>query len=100
RGRLVRCEALPLAGARDGRGRSGHAAHGPARAAAMTAARPEGGSIHARPIGGAWLAVARRIVADGARASYDGKPILELAHQTLIVDAPDPEAALLARHGD
>jgi thymidylate synthase len=66
----------------------------------MSAARPEGASIHARSIGEAWLAVARSIVADGEASAYDGKPILELAHQTLVVDAPDPDDALIARHGD
>jgi thymidylate synthase len=56
--------------------------------------------IESRTIGEAWLAVAERILRAGEPERYDGLPILELAHVTLIVAAPDADDPLIARHGD
>jgi len=51
-------------------------------------------------IGEAWLGVAERILADGAPARYDGLPILELEHATLVVAAPRAEDPIVRRLGD
>jgi thymidylate synthase len=56
--------------------------------------------IEAPTIGEAWIAVAERILREGEVERYDGLPILELAHVTLAIAAPDPDDALVARHGD
>ncbi len=51
-------------------------------------------------IGEAWLDVARAILDGGAPARYDGLPILELEHVTLIVAAPRAADPIVARLGD
>jgi thymidylate synthase len=51
-------------------------------------------------IGEAWLAIAQHILTAGQPEHYDGLPILEVAHATLVVAAPDPDDALIARFGD
>jgi thymidylate synthase len=56
--------------------------------------------ITAETIGRAWLRVADRILADGAPATYDSLPMVELAYITLDVAAPDPEDAIIAQYGD
>jgi thymidylate synthase len=56
--------------------------------------------IAAETIGSAWLSVAERILADGAPSTYDGLPMVELAHITLDVATSDPEDAIIAQHGD
>jgi thymidylate synthase len=56
--------------------------------------------IEAPTIGDAWLAVAAHILRAGQPERYDGLPILEVAHVTLVVAAPDADDPLIARHGD
>ena len=56
--------------------------------------------IESATIGEAWLTVAAQILRTGEPERYDGLPILELAHVTLLVAAPDAEDALIARYGD
>jgi thymidylate synthase len=56
--------------------------------------------IEAGTIGEAWLDIAALILKEGAPEHYDGLPILELAHVTLAVAAPDADDPLIARHGD
>jgi thymidylate synthase len=56
--------------------------------------------IPAPTIGEAWLAVAAHILDAGAPERYDGLPILEVAHATLVVAAPDADDPLIARYGD
>ncbi len=51
-------------------------------------------------IGEAWLGIARRILADGRPARYDGLPILELSQATLTVAGPDPHDPIIARRAD
>jgi len=51
-------------------------------------------------LGEAWLGIARRILAEGRPTTYDGLPILELAHATLVVERPDPDDALIAAHAN
>jgi thymidylate synthase len=51
-------------------------------------------------LGEAWLEIARRILAEGRESTYDGLPILEVAHATLVVDNPDPDDALIAAHAN
>ncbi len=57
-------------------------------------------TVEARTIGEAWLETARRILADGAAATYDGERTKELALATLVVTEPDPEDETIARHAD
>jgi thymidylate synthase len=56
--------------------------------------------IESATIGEAWLAVAGQILRTGESERYDGLPILELAHVTLVVAAPDADDTLIARYGD
>ena len=56
--------------------------------------------IETPTIGEAWLDVAARIVESGTPSRYDGLPMLEVAHVTLVVAAPDADDPLIARHGD
>jgi thymidylate synthase len=56
--------------------------------------------IESATIGEAWLAVAARILHAGEPQRYDGLPILEVPHATLVVASPDPDDPLIARHGD
>ncbi len=65
-----------------------------------TTARNTPQVIAADTIGGAWLRVAERILADGAPSTYDGLPMVELVHITLDVATPDPHDAIIAQHGD
>jgi thymidylate synthase len=66
----------------------------------MSSSSRSGVVIESRLIGEAWLAVAERILTAGEPERYDGLPILELAHVTLVVAAPAADDALIARHGD
>jgi thymidylate synthase len=59
-----------------------------------------GSAIAAPTIGEAWLAVAARILQAGEPDRYDDLPILELAHTTLVVAAPDADDPLITRYGD
>ncbi len=65
-----------------------------------TAARNTPEVIEADTIGRAWLSVAERIVAAGAPSTYDGLPMVELAHVTLDVAAPDPDDPIIAQYSD
>jgi thymidylate synthase len=56
--------------------------------------------IESPTIGEAWLAVAAHILRAGEPEHYDGLAVLELAHVTLAVAAPDADDALIARYGD
>jgi hypothetical protein len=51
-------------------------------------------------LGAAWLEVARRILASGTDAAYDGQPTRELALLTVAVDEPDPADAAIAELAD
>jgi hypothetical protein len=66
----------------------------------MGAAAPAGASIESPTIGEAWLQVAARILREGEPEHYDGLPMFELAHVTLVVAEPSADDPLIARHGD
>lgn len=55
-----------------------------------------GGTVAAATLGEAWLAVAAAILAEGARSSFDGLPLLEIERVTLEIARPDPDDALIA----
>jgi thymidylate synthase len=57
-------------------------------------------TVHAVTIGSAWLAVAGQIMTDGIASRYDGRPVREMPLVTLIVEHPDPDDEVIARHGD
>jgi len=57
-------------------------------------------TLHAATIGAAWLAVAGRILADGADSAYDGLPVREISHLTLAVAHPDPADEIIAGLAD
>jgi thymidylate synthase len=57
-------------------------------------------TLHAATIGAAWLAVARRILADGIASRYDELPVREISHVTLAVDLPDPDDEIIARYAE
>ena len=65
-----------------------------------TTARNTPQVIVADTIGRAWLSVAERILTDGAPSTYDGLPMVELAHITLDVATPNPDDAIIAQYGD
>jgi thymidylate synthase len=56
--------------------------------------------LHAPTLGGAWLAVARRILANGVATRYDDLPVREISLVTLVVARPDPQDPIIARHAD
>jgi hypothetical protein len=56
--------------------------------------RPD--TLPADTIGAAWLAVARRILADGIASRYDEQPVREISLVTLVVARP---VGVLAREG-
>lgn len=56
--------------------------------------------IEAETIGEVWLAVAQRILEQGADSVYDGTPILELEGVILSVARPASVDAIVARLGD
>ncbi len=64
------------------------------------ATRELAGNVRTDTLGAAWVRVAERILEEGAPASYDGLPIVELAHVVLDITRPDPDDAFLAEHGD
>ena len=51
-------------------------------------------------IGVAWLAVARRILTEGAESRYDGLPVREISLVTLVVDHPGPADEIIATHAE
>ena len=57
-------------------------------------------TVHAATIGAAWLAVARRILADGVVSRYDNLPVREISLVTLAVDRPDPADEIIARYAE
>ncbi len=57
-------------------------------------------TLDAGTIGEAWLAVARRILEDGAASTYDGRAILDLERVTLRIDAPASEDPVVRELGD
>jgi thymidylate synthase len=57
-------------------------------------------TLNAATIGGAWLAVAGRIMAHGVASRYDGRPVREISHVTLCVEHPDPDDAIIARFAE
>lgn len=56
--------------------------------------------VEAPTIGRAWMEIAAHIMAQGSPATYDGRPILEVAQVTLEVAHPDPDDELIARNAD
>jgi thymidylate synthase len=56
--------------------------------------------LRAGTTGGAWLAVAGRIVADGVPGRYDEQPIREISLVTLVIAQPDPDDEIIARHAE
>jgi thymidylate synthase len=63
-------------------------------------ARDDPQTLTAATIGTAWLCVARRILADGVDSAYDGLPVREISHVTLVVEHPDPQCEIIARLAD
>jgi thymidylate synthase len=57
-------------------------------------------TLHAATIGAAWLAVARRIIAEGIVTCYDDLPAREISLVTLAIDGPDPDDEVIARYGE
>ena len=57
-------------------------------------------TLRAATIGGAWLAVARRILADGVASRYDERSVREISLVTLVVDRPDPDDEIIARYAE
>ena len=57
-------------------------------------------TVAAATIGAAWLAVARRILAEGIASRYDDRPVREISLVTLAVDRPDPADEIIARYAE
>jgi thymidylate synthase len=60
----------------------------------------DGVVIETETIGEAWLVVAEHILTTGVPEHYDGLPILEVAHATLVVARPDADDPVIGEHGD
>jgi thymidylate synthase len=56
--------------------------------------------LEAPTLGDAWLEASHAIIERGQEATYDGLPIREARHLTLVVERSDPDDALIARLGD
>jgi thymidylate synthase len=56
--------------------------------------------IQADTLGAGWLAVAGRILAGGVASQYDGLAVSEISLVTLVVEHPDPDDEIIARHAD
>lgn len=56
--------------------------------------------IHTETIGEAWLAIARRILADGAPSRYDDLAVLEVPRVAITVDAPRASDPIIDRFAD
>ncbi|HLW90934.1 MAG TPA: thymidylate synthase [Roseiarcus sp.] len=52
-----------------------------------------------RALGEAWIDVAALILTQGAPSRFDGLPLREVAHVMLDIADPDPNDALIFRHG-
>ena len=61
---------------------------------------PKPNTIETSSLGQCWLQVSRLILEQGQDSRYDGAATKELAHLTLVVNAPDPNDDLIRRHGD
>jgi thymidylate synthase len=59
-----------------------------------------GMQIEADTIGTAWLAIARRIIDEGAESVYDATPILELERVTVSVTRPASVDSIVSELGD
>jgi thymidylate synthase len=57
-------------------------------------------SVNTSTIGEAWIEIARRILADGARSRYDGLPVLEMPRAIITVNSPRTDDAIVRRFGD
>lgn len=57
-------------------------------------------TVRAASLGAAWVEVAERILDEGEHTTYNGLPIVELAHVTLDIARPDPDDTLIAAYGD
>jgi len=57
-------------------------------------------TVSAASLGAAWVTIAQRILREGEPATYDGLPIVELAHVVLDIASPDPDDPIIAAHGD
>jgi thymidylate synthase len=66
----------------------------------LAGTRPRELSVHETTIGEAWLSIAERILDQGIVERYDGLPILELSHATLVVDSPSADDELIEHFGD
>jgi thymidylate synthase len=58
------------------------------------------GMVRTASLGAAWVGAAGRILGEGVPATYDGLPIVELAHVMLDIASPDPDDPFIAAHGD
>jgi thymidylate synthase len=63
-------------------------------------ARDEPSIAPAASLGQAWLAIARKILAEGTESCYDDLPIRELSLVTLAVEHPDPDDEIIARYAE
>jgi thymidylate synthase len=61
---------------------------------------PKPNLIETGSLGQCWLLVSRLIMEQGQQSRYDGAATREIAHLTLVVNAPDPNDDLIRRHGD
>lgn len=57
-------------------------------------------TVESRTTGEGWLAASRAILAEGARAAYDGEATKELALLTLMVEEPASDDPIVAELGD
>jgi thymidylate synthase len=57
-------------------------------------------NVSTETIGEAWLAIAGRILDDGAASTYDGLPILELERGTISVSAPAADDPIIRDFAD
>lgn len=56
--------------------------------------------IETETLGQCWLQVSQRILAHGSLARYDGAPVKEVALLSMVVEAPDPNDAVISQWGD
>ena len=61
-------------------------------------ARDEPQVLATASLGAAWLAIARKILAEGIGSRYDDQPVRELSLVTLAVSRPDPDDEIIARY--
>jgi thymidylate synthase len=56
--------------------------------------------VSAALLGDAWMCVVARILDEGRQATYEGLPMLELAHVVLDIASPDPDDPIIDDYGD